>query len=96
MSEEKTIEIPEVGDVVVYHEPDGQGRNALITSVHGGSPYYLVNLIFVSGNENETDVYGRQTSRATSVTHKSNTDVHGNYWHYLEETPNPYKEPLKK
>lgn len=83
----------EVGDVVVYHDPRGEAHNALVTCVHNRAPYYCVNLVLVSGNEDDRDQYGRQTRRVTSVLHGSNMGVHGNYWRRPEEAPNPYTPP---
>lgn len=81
---------PKVGDVVIWHDPTGVPHNALLTAVW--SPTY-VNLVIVSGDETRTDSYGRQIERNTSQTHKSQTKVHGNYWRYEDEEPNPYVPP---
>ena len=87
MSDPNTVKI---GDNVVYHDPGGSPHNAVVNAVW--SPP-MVNLVYVSSDESRTDVYGRQIERATSCTHKSKTQVHGMYWRYLEEEPNPIVKP---
>jgi hypothetical protein len=82
-----------VGDVVIYHDPVGTPHNALLTSAWEGTENPTVNLVYVSSDEKEQDPYGRQTKRESSVSHKSNTNVHGRYWRRETETPNPYKAP---
>ncbi len=71
--------IPAVGSSVVYYNDIGCPRNALVTAVHGET---CVNLIYVSRNVQETDQYGRQIKRASSVVHKSCQESHGNYWQF--------------
>jgi hypothetical protein len=79
-----------VGDQVVYVEADASPRNALVTAVWTPP---MVNVVFVSGDENRTDSCGRQIERATSVYHKSQSNVHGRYWRYEHEEPNVYTPP---
>jgi hypothetical protein len=81
---------PKPGDVVVYHDPTGKPSNALVTA--GWSPT-CINLVLVSEDEAMQDSYGRQIQRFTSWAHKSVTPVHGNYWRWPEEEPNPYVPP---
>lgn len=80
----------DVGDVVVFHDPTGEPRNALVTAVWSET---CVNLVLVSSDDAMQDTYGRQIARKTSVSHKSTTPVHGNYWRRLEEEPNAYTPP---
>lgn len=67
---------PHVGDLVIWHDPVGSPRNALITAVFAET---MVNLVMVSDNDKETDSYGRQIERRTSQGHASIMKVHGNY-----------------
>ena len=83
----------QVGDAVVFHDPSGVPHAAVITAVW--SPP-MVNLVFVSSDPARTDCYGRQIERATSLYHKSQTQVHGVYWRYAEEEPNPVVQPTQK
>lgn len=85
-------EKPKVGDRVMYHDPKGNPFNALVTTVWSQTENPLVNLVFVSGDENRQDGFGRQLERATSVGHKSG-GVHGYYWRRPDEEPNAYVPP---
>ena len=84
-----------VGDLVIYHDTKGRPHNALVIVNWGaetGEP--LLNLVYVSGDETKTDVYGRQIERdATSVPHKSH-GVHGRYWRRANEEPNAFAPPV--
>ena len=86
------VRTPKIGDVVVYHEPDGAARNSLVTAVW--SPP-LVNLVHISGDDARTDSYGRQIERPTSVSHASQMPVHGRYWRWPDEEPNPIVAPAE-
>jgi hypothetical protein len=81
-----------VGDAVVYYNPVGRSHNAVITAVWSPT---LVNVVYVSSDETRTDTYGRQIERATSLSHKSKTPVHGMYWAFPEEEPNPIVQPTQ-
>lgn len=83
---------PEVGDYVVYYNPVGKPHSALITAVWGPT---MVNVVYISSDGSRTDGYGRQMERATSLGHKSTSQVHGQYWAYADEEPNPIVEPLQ-
>ncbi len=52
-----------------------------------------VNLVYVSDDPNRDDSCGRQTEIDTSVGHKGSQNVHGNYWRFEWEEPNPYRAP---
>lgn len=92
MSGNEAGRMPQVGEVVVYHNPVAQPRNALINAVHGET---CVNLVMLEADEDRQDTYGRQIERLTSMSHISVMGgVHGNYWRYPEEKPNPVKKPL--
>ena len=79
-----------IGDSVIFHDPKGRAHNALVTTVW--SPE-MVNVVFVSGDDSRQDSYGRQTERATSLPHKSQSTVHGYYWRFADEEPNEYVPP---
>jgi hypothetical protein len=94
MSQEQVNHLPIlVGDTVVYHDTKGLPHNALVTANWGGSDHPLLNLVFVSGNEDRTDNFGRQIERETSVPHKS-FGVLGRYWRRADEAPNPMTPPV--
>ncbi len=80
-----------VGDHVVYHEPDGTARNAVVTANWGS----CLNVVYTSGDTNRTDSYGRQIERATSVPHISDSGVHGMNWRWPNEQPNEFKPPIE-
>jgi hypothetical protein len=40
-----------------------------------------INLAYVSGNLEDTDSYGTQIKRETSVCHQSNQSAPGRYWY---------------
>lgn len=84
---------PAIGDVVIYHDPKGQPFNAIVTCVWTGSPAPLLNVVYVSGDDTRQDSYGRQIERSTSTMHKSQSMVHGAYWRWPEEEPNPRVAP---
>ena len=70
-----------VGGLVTFHDTRGVERAALVTAVHGSPENKpAINLVYVSGDENQTDDYGRKTVRASSVVHEDNQSAHGNYW----------------
>lgn len=93
---------PCVGDVVVFHGPCGEAHNALVTA-YWGEPTLpdgsvnptlgCLNLVFVSDDESRHDDYGRQIERNTSISYKSTEAVHGFYWRWPEDEPNPYRPP---
>jgi len=84
---------PEVGKPVVWHESDGTACDALVTTVWGPT---MVNLVIVSVDENKQDGYGRQIERRTSCQHGSINQVHGFYWRFPDEDPNPYIPPISR
>jgi len=83
----------DVGQVVVFHDARGAAHKALVTVAWTET---CVNLVLVSGDEKKEDQYGRQIERETSCSHKSVQPVHGNYWRFEDEEPNPYREPMSK
>lgn len=80
----------EVGGRVIWHDAKGQPHNALVTTVWSKD---CLNVVFVSGDDTKKDGYGRQTEHATSCQHKSLSTVHGYYWRFEDEEPNPYVAP---
>jgi hypothetical protein len=75
-----------VGETVIYHDPVGTPFNALVTAVWTPT---CINVVIVSDDESRTDSYGRQIERRTSLQHKSLVPVHGNYFRFQDEEPNP-------
>lgn len=77
-----------VGDNVVFVDPVGKEHSALVTAVWGAphgmvgddGPKPSINVVFVTGDESQTDRYGRQIARNTSVVHASNQQAHGMFW----------------
>ena len=86
------VEEVEVGTPVVFCDSTGNDHNALITANWG---HGCVNLLHVSSDKEKQDSYGRQIERVTSLNHVSDSDVHGFYWRFADEEPNPYKPPKK-
>jgi hypothetical protein len=80
------MEPVEIGEHVVYVDPIARKYNALVTNVFGPT---CVNVIIVEKSEAQTDSYGRKLKRFSSVSHKSTTPAHGNYWMRPGEEPNP-------
>ena len=83
--------LAEVGGVVIWHDPVGKAYKALVTAVWTKT---CINVVIVSGDESKTDPYGRQIERQTSCTHGSVQKVHGFYWRFEDEAPNPYIPPV--
>jgi hypothetical protein len=80
----------EVGDVIWFVDAVAVSHRALVTNVFdNGQPTSIpnpaVNLVFVSDDKLETDQYGRQIKRNTSVVHKLNQSAHGSFWHRTDE-----------
>lgn len=84
------MEEKKVGDIVVYVDPTGKQHKALVTAWWGAD---CCNLVYVAGDEEKRDTYGRQIERETSVSRKSENWPHGNYFMELGEEPLPYREP---
>lgn len=72
----------EIGDVVEYVDEFAKPHLAIVTSKYIGAaaPAPSINVVFVSDNENETDQYGRQIKRETSVVPEANQAAHGRFW----------------
>lgn len=84
-----------VGGPVVFVDPVGKQFPALVTAIWGKpEDLPLVNAVYCSGDENRQDSYGRQIERSTSVSYKDKVGgVHGFYWMFPGETPNPGIQP---
>jgi hypothetical protein len=89
--QEEKDRVPQIGQMVIWHESDGTALNALVTAIW--SPV-CINVVIVSGDETKQDSYGRQTERRTSCQHKSLSTVHGYYWRYVDEQANSYVAPM--
>lgn len=76
----------QIGDHVIYVNPTAGEQNALVAAVwergHTGDSADTpsLNLVLISEDENETDQYGRQTKRVTSIPHEQHQMAHGNFW----------------
>jgi hypothetical protein len=71
----------DIGSEITYTDPRGRKHRALVTANWGiDTPVKAVNLVYVSDDEGETDQYGRQIKRDTSVPHKDSQAAHGRYW----------------
>ena len=61
--------------------------------IEGKGPVKLqipcINLLYLSGNPNKQDPYGRQCEHESSVVYKEESTAHGNYFMWTGETPNP-------
>lgn len=84
---------PHVGDPVIFTDARGVDHNALVTAVYSD---VCVNAVYVSGNETETDPYGRQTKRTASAMHASLQSAHGQYWRFNREEKKPVKAPIEQ
>lgn len=73
---------PNIGDPVIYVDPRGNERPALVTSTFSGGEEAEdgCNVVFVNDDDHQHDTYGRKIERATSVCHQSVQPAHGNYW----------------
>jgi hypothetical protein len=77
--------VKRIGDVVEYVDPTGHSHNAIVTADWGaGSPTASLNLVYVSDDESETDQYGRQIKRDTSVVAEASQPAHGRFWRELD------------
>lgn len=83
----------EIGDHVMFVDPVAKPHNALVTAVWGPT---CINVVLMNDDPNSQDVYGRQVERKTSVSHKSLTPAHGNYWMLPGEEQNTPQAPLAK
>lgn len=86
-----------VGGHVVYVDPKGVQRDALIQivwsqDVYPGD-YPCINVVVISADSNRQDQYGRQIEHVTSLVHKDKQGAHGNYYMLPGDTPNPYVAP---
>jgi hypothetical protein len=82
-----------VGDVVIYHNPVAKPFKALVTAVWSA---VCLNVVVISDDAAKTDPYGRQIERFTSLSWGGNMTVHGNYWRFEDEEPNPIAVPAEK
>ena len=74
--------MPEVGEAVVFVDPVGVAHSALVTAAWSED---CINVVFVSGDLDKRDSYGRQIERQTSIMHAAIVPVHGNYWRFVDE-----------
>ncbi len=79
------------GQHVIYVDPVARQHDAVITAVWGPT---CINIVYVSPDDKRTDSWGRQIERSTSLSHRSVTPAHGNYFMLPGDTPNPVIQPL--
>lgn len=87
---EKTYE---VGAHVVFVDAHRKPHQALVTEWFtpsvafgpGPSGNYGANVVYVSGDPERDDTYGRQIERETSVVHKSYQPAGGVFWCWPDE-----------
>lgn len=72
-----------VGDAVTYVDENGRPHAALVTAAWSTT---CANLVLVSPDENQQDIYGRQIRRETSQVHRDCQAAPGRYW-YKEGGP---------
>jgi len=80
----------EIGDAVEYVDEFGVAHSALVTQNWGSATFEAdpeqpwlcpsINVVYVAGDESQTDSYGRQIARQTSVVHELNQQAHGRYY----------------
>lgn len=85
----------EVGQHVIFVDPHGVRRDALITIWWHGStpiPEYVsasgepgCNLIVVCKDAKKDDTFGRQSEHFTSQVHRSKQPANGSYWCWPDE-----------
>lgn len=75
------------GQRVIYRDHFGRDHDALTNEMWGdgkeGEP--AVNLVYVSGDPEKRDSYGRQIERETSCPHRSRQTAPGNFWRWPDE-----------
>lgn len=75
-----------IGQHVIYVDPRGRERSALVTAVHAKEWHQAhgtevgVNVAFIADEDAQRDDYGRKVHRETSVVHQSVQPASGNYW----------------
>ncbi len=72
-----------IGDHVTYIDEYKAEHDALVTNnfgaeEHGGTP--AINVIYISKNKDETDPYGRQMKRETSIVHIDDNSAQARCW----------------
>ena len=71
----------EVGCCVTFTDQRYVDHDALVTAIHGDPGQKpCVNLVFVRGEEDRQDCYGRQTEHESSVVHATNNSAGGYCW----------------
>ena len=78
--------IVKVRDCVEYFDQYGRSHLALVTAVHGvGDEKSSINCVYVVDDSAQTDSYGRQIERATSVVPEALQSAHGRFWRLLKQ-----------
>jgi hypothetical protein len=96
----------EVGEHVVYVDPDRRRHYALLTAVWGDHTagdsemgpwenWPCVNLVYVVDAEDQQDQYGRQIARETSIPHFSASSAPGVCWFFEDQREEANAHMLK-
>lgn len=67
------------GQHVIYFDPTGKKRPAVVIAVWGVTNP-SINVVYVNDDDNQSDTYGNKIERSTSVPHRFHQQAHGNYW----------------
>ncbi len=82
----------QVGDVVTFVDATGTPHTSLVTAWWSEM---CCNVVYVAGDPEKKDTYGRQIERNTSLLHKDTMGTaHGMYWKWPEEELKPYAPPI--
>lgn len=75
---------PYVGSAVTYVDEYSVEHRALITACWGPDlGKNAVNVVYVSGDASQSDPYGRQIARASSVSPEGPHTAHGRYYRVI-------------
>lgn len=77
------LENLKVGNAVVFVDPYGNPRDAIVTAIHGSTKdgsTPCINVVVTTSDPSMTDQYGRQITRMTSVVYRTSQPAHGNYY----------------
>ncbi len=75
----------DIGSIVKFTDEYAVQHDALVTTVFDNGnrekfPNPAINVVYVSKDASQTDQYGRQIVRKTSVVKKTNQSAHGYFW----------------
>lgn len=101
----------EIGSHIIFTDENFVDHHALVTAIWTGSHAYAedgfvprgdenmkmtsVNLVFVAGDKNRDDQYGRQIDRNTSILYKDGQGAGGFCWRFPDESKPPMGSVIK-